>query len=189
MSVNLRTLVLNRNYMPISVFPLHTIPAEDAMTRLSAPATVRVVAEYDRVIKTQNPLFRERWPSIVARVTGKPIGQRAELSRDFLYYRDHGKCAYCAKDLTISKLTYDHVVPQCDGGPTTWENVVASCEKCNSAKGNLAAKGIWKPRQKPYKPDYWTLLGIRKTFPIVVADKQWIDFLGDWKGEIRVWNP
>jgi hypothetical protein len=47
--------------------------------------------------------------------------------------RDHFTCQYegCQRKAT----TVDHVVPVCQGGSTTWQNLVACCLACNQAKG------------------------------------------------------
>jgi 5-methylcytosine-specific restriction endonuclease McrA len=181
--LGLRTLVLNNNYMPISLFPLHTIPAEDAITRVFN-GTCRVVADYDRKILT--PTHDIKWPSIVARIDSMRIKEVVRLRRESLYYRDHGRCAYCEKPLTISELTYDHVVPQSQGGGSDWENVVAACPSCNSNKGDARPVGQWTPKWRPYRPTYYQLLAMRRKFPITVDHSSWIDFLGDWEAEIKV---
>jgi len=183
MSTGLRTLVLNANYMPISVFPLHSIPAEDAVTRIVGE-TCYVVAEYDRMIKT--PTLEMRWPSIIARNTGMKIKETVTLRKESLYYRDHGLCAYCERPITLSELTYDHVRPKVRGGTLTWDNTVSSCGSCNQRKGSQTASGIWKPKVKVYVPTYWELLAERKKFPISVPDKAWVDYLGDWHAPINI---
>jgi hypothetical protein len=45
--------------------------------------------------------------------------------------RDQHRCAYCGHRAS----TVDHVVPRCQGGPSTWSNLVASCLPCNQRKG------------------------------------------------------
>lgn len=47
--------------------------------------------------------------------------------------RDHHTCQYegCSNRAT----TVDHVVPVCQGGRTTWQNLVAACLACNQSKG------------------------------------------------------
>lgn len=50
-------------------------------------------------------------------------------------------CYYCPADLR-ENLTIDHVVPLCDGGPNTIENVVGCCSSCNSRKGPRPAERI-----------------------------------------------
>ncbi len=47
--------------------------------------------------------------------------------------RDHHTCMYegCAHKAT----TVDHVIPLCQGGQTSWQNLVACCLSCNQRKG------------------------------------------------------
>ncbi len=52
-----------------------------------------------------------------------------------VYERDHGVCAYCGKNIPIAAATLDHVIPQALGGPSTWENLVTACRRCNGRKG------------------------------------------------------
>lgn len=47
--------------------------------------------------------------------------------------RSHGRCWYCAQELTLT--TIDHQQPVCQGGQAVLDNVVASCPPCNAAKG------------------------------------------------------
>lgn len=48
-----------------------------------------------------------------------------------------GCCAYCGtKPSGKSKLTRDHVIPVTGGGPTTRENIVPACGRCNGSKSN-----------------------------------------------------
>lgn len=44
------------------------------------------------------------------------------------------RCAYCMRD--DLKLTMDHVIAITCGGEHSVENIVPSCQPCNSAKGN-----------------------------------------------------
>jgi 5-methylcytosine-specific restriction endonuclease McrA len=37
-------------------------------------------------------------------------------------------------------LTLDHILPQSRGGKSVWENLVTSCKKCNTKKGNRTPK-------------------------------------------------
>lgn len=181
----LRTLVLNANYIPISIFPLHTIPAEDAVTRVFN-GTCHVVEEYDRIIKTPNPKYQIKWPSVIARnkiAYREPI---IALTKDCLYYRDHTVCAYCSEKVKLSKATIDHVLPKDLGGKHEWNNTVLSCPKCNHTKSNKFPKGRWSPSKKPFTPKYWDLVNSRKEFPINIGHKSWKLYLGDWKAPVIV---
>ena len=53
-----------------------------------------------------------------------------------IYWRDDYRCQYCHDKFPQSKLTLDHVIPKSRGGPKSWENIVACCERCNQKKGN-----------------------------------------------------
>ena len=33
-------------------------------------------------------------------------------------------------------MTVDHVIPKSRGGPSTWENLVCACMRCNNRKNN-----------------------------------------------------
>lgn len=46
-------------------------------------------------------------------------------------------CPYCLKTFPLSQATRDHCVPKNRGGKTTPDNIVLSCQKCNSEKGSL----------------------------------------------------
>jgi 5-methylcytosine-specific restriction endonuclease McrA len=184
--LGLRTLVLNANYMPISIFPLESIPAEDAITRV-INGTCHTVFEYDRPILT--PTANMNWPSVIARNNqSNPKSLKVKLRRETIFYRDHGMCAYCEKKLVLKEVTFDHVYPKVRGGPHTWENLVTACSKCNSRKGHALPQGEWKPKFTPFVPDYWDLVKARRKFPITIPNQDWTTFLGDWEADVVVEN-
>lgn len=47
--------------------------------------------------------------------------------------RDGHRCQYVG--CTRRATTVDHVIPRCQGGPSTWGNLVACCQECNARKG------------------------------------------------------
>jgi 5-methylcytosine-specific restriction endonuclease McrA len=59
---------------------------------------------------------------------------RRKITRRAVFARDGWTCQYCG---ARANLTVDHVVPRSKGGPSTWENIVASCAPCNRRKGDL----------------------------------------------------
>lgn len=181
---NLPVLVLNQDYTPITVFPLHTIAARRAV-RAIFNGYVQIVAEYDIPIETQH--LEMNWPSIVVKNEYVKRTRVAILNAEALWYRDGKICAYCSKNITrLNDITMDHVIPQCRGGRTTWDNVVLSCEKCNQTKGDSEATGKWRLNKKPWKPSYFELVGIRKKYPITLAHESWKTFLGNWDAEVLV---
>ena len=51
--------------------------------------------------------------------------------------RDGIHCVYCDEDLTDKEIHMDHVIPESQDGPTTYNNLQVTCRKCNLAKGVL----------------------------------------------------
>jgi 5-methylcytosine-specific restriction endonuclease McrA len=64
---------------------------------------------------------------------------RRKITRRAVFARDDWTCQYCG---SRSNLTVDHVVPRSKGGPSTWENIVASCAPCNRRKGNSMPRQV-----------------------------------------------
>lgn len=54
--------------------------------------------------------------------------------RQRVFERDGGRCHYCQMPLDSQSFAMDHRVPLRDRGPTVLENLVASCQPCNSKK-------------------------------------------------------
>ena len=59
--------------------------------------------------------------------------------RRAVFARDNWTCQYCG---SRANLTVDHVVPRSKGGPSSWENIVASCAPCNRRKGNALPRQV-----------------------------------------------
>lgn len=69
-----------------------------------------------------------------------------------------GCCAYCGvKQTRKIKLTRDHVIPVTQNGPTTRENIVPACSKCNSSKSNHSVFD-WLRKQKFCTPERMELI-------------------------------
>ena len=51
--------------------------------------------------------------------------------------RDGLRCVYCDEDLADAEIHMDHVIPESQGGETTYNNLQVTCRKCNLAKGVL----------------------------------------------------
>jgi hypothetical protein len=72
------------------------------------------------------------------------IGEKTEERRLFTFderkymlSKSHGRCSCCGKKITTKNMTCEHVVPISRGGTNNLENLVALCQECNDAKGNL----------------------------------------------------
>ena len=66
--------------------------------------------------------------------------KKAKLTRENVFRRDKFACQYCSCNLNAGNATLDHVLPVSRGGGDSWENLVASCKKCNAKKSNQTPK-------------------------------------------------
>ncbi len=78
------------------------------------------------------------------------------VSRERLFSRDHNLCGYCGHLFGQADLTIEHIVPEAQGGLTTWENVVSACRSCNQRKANRTPEQAGMPLLfLPYRPNRW----------------------------------
>jgi 5-methylcytosine-specific restriction endonuclease McrA len=121
-----RALVLNASDAPLAVVPARR-------------AVVLVLKDKAEVVATNGMVFRSATismeaPSVVRlrRYVRVPYRPHAPLTRRAVFARDDWSCQYC----TAPAENLDHVVPRSRGGTHSWENVVASCRRCNAKKEN-----------------------------------------------------
>ena len=160
MSLNLNScpaLVLNADYQPLSYFPLSTWSWKDALKAVFLNR-VNVVSEYSQVVRS--PSIEFKLPSVVSLKDYIPMPEKVAFTRFNVFLRDKFICQYCSKSFKVEDLTFDHVTPRSKGGKTIWENVVTSCRKCNTQKGNRSLKkmGI----QLLNSPTYQTVMNSKK---------------------------
>ena len=58
------------------------------------------------------------------------------ITKNKLYRRDRGICAYCSHSITEGEAEAEHIIPASRGGGYSWMNLVISCRQCNQKKGN-----------------------------------------------------
>ncbi len=66
-----------------------------------------------------------------------------------VFYRDHGRCVFCNKDLTgvfsvMPTSNYDHIIPLDKYGFNDICNIQLACENCNKSKGTKEDIPIYK---------------------------------------------
>lgn len=98
-----------------------------------------------------------------------------KLSRRSVFARDNYTCQYCGH--RGNDLTVDHVIPKRLGGPTSWENLVCCCKKCNARKSDktLAQVGF-ALSHPPRKPKYVPFISLTK-FVSGARNELWRDYL------------
>ncbi|MCA9650376.1 MAG: HNH endonuclease [Myxococcales bacterium] len=122
------TLLLDRGYQPLKVIPWQRALVLDLVGK------VETVTTHEWSVHTIDRQFPV--PAVVRLL--RPIRHRppfVRFSRENVYLRDGYQCQYCGDHLPARDLTLDHVVPRCEGGVTSWTNVVAACGPCNRRKG------------------------------------------------------
>lgn len=86
-------------------------------------------------------------------------------NRRNLLLRDDHQCQYCGIVAVAHDLTVDHVVPVSRGGaPSTWENQVVACKRCNWRKANSRPEEVGmrlRRRPGPLTHEYAHILLLR----------------------------
>jgi 5-methylcytosine-specific restriction endonuclease McrA len=138
-----RSLVLNASYEPLAVVRARR-------------AVVLVLKDKAVTLESNGMVFRSERLSIPAPSVVRlnyfvkvPFRARASLTRRAVFARDEWACQYCGR----SAENVDHVIPRSRGGTHTWENVVASCRRCNARKENRHHEEVGlRLRRRPFAP-------------------------------------
>ncbi|MDL5045765.1 HNH endonuclease [Oscillatoria amoena NRMC-F 0135] len=131
--------------------------------------------DYDGQDVVRTVSLKIRIPRIILLgVFDKIPKKEVKFTRANIFERDKYQCQYCGNHFERKDLNLDHVIPRHQGGPTTWDNVVCSCIKCNTKKGNRT------PRQAnmhlirtPVKPKWRPILSVN----YAVKHDSWRHFL------------
>lgn len=161
-------LLLNADAQPISYLPLSTVSWKEAILYMYHQKC-SVLEWYDDWL-VRSPTWETRVPAVIMLKDFVKQKTQVRFSKYNVFLRDMYTCLYCDESVTHSQATLDHVIPLSKGGKTNFLNIVTSCEKCNSLKGN---KTTMKPRYAPYHPGYWELVRKRRQLPYVIKHPSW----------------
>lgn len=82
-------------------------------------------------------LRRRRQADRNARRRAEKWGVRAvDIRFEDIAERDGQLCYLCGKEVSVHEASFEHVVPLCEGGSHTPENVRLAHRLCNSRKGS-----------------------------------------------------
>ncbi len=146
-----RALVLNASYEPLCV-----VATRRALV-LVLDDKAELVSDTGRAFHSARATFPE--PSVVRLVTyvRVPFRTRVALNRRAIFLRDGHRCQYCG----AAAENIDHVVPRSRGGEHVWENVVAACRPCNTAKRDrLLSETSMTLRRRPTAPRALTWISV-----------------------------
>lgn len=183
--LNTKVLILNRSYLPIHVTSVRR-------------AFVLLYQGIARAVNEQYQLFDfQSWSDLSVSARDESIGlvnrairvprvillvgydrvpkRQVRFSRYNIYARDKSTCQYCGRRLPRHDLNLDHVIPRSQGGISTWENVVCSCQECNRRKGgrtpqqagmSLSRKPV-RPKWTPFMQDAFSLARYKEWLPFL----------------------
>jgi 5-methylcytosine-specific restriction endonuclease McrA len=163
--------------------PHQVIPWEKAISQ-EYTSEIDVLERYDEAARS--PSVTIRFPA-VARLSGWLSHTRTDIkfSRATIYQRDRYTCQYCGARPGAKGLNYDHVVPRCRGGETTFENIVCSCHACNLRKGSKTLRQAGMVLRKlPVKPRLLPMAGSPIPLPKTVPEL-WLPYLTDRLATMR----
>ena len=125
----LHTLLLNATGESISFI------SERKVFKLLSKDKIVVLTTWDENY-TWGRASKMKHPAVVQLRHRAPwIPKKKRFNRHGVFKLDKYTCQYCAKLLTPSKLTVDHLVPRTQGGENSWRNCVTACFDCNNQKG------------------------------------------------------
>lgn len=194
-----KVLVLNKSWTAIGVITLERALAKVAGTYKDGTPKARIIdcvndfrsfswedwtelrpTEGEVGMRSVNTVFRI--PEVIQYTRyDKLPHQKVHYNRRTIYRRDNNTCQYCGKKKSGNELSLDHVTPRCQGGLTTWENIVVACTDCNARKaGRTPSEAGMKLLKKPKKPKYNFFTGDTRI-------KSWEQFLGEayWLTELE----
>ena len=166
-------LLLNADGLPVGYMPLSTLTWQDAIKYMVLDKA-DVLHYHDNWI-VHSARWETQVPSVMMLRDYMKPKMTVRFSRSNVYLRDNGECQYCGDKIERKESTLDHVLPVSKGGKSTWENCTTACAPCNSNKSDKT-KG-WKPKIKPYKPDYYELVNKRKKTEFNVRYTEWLQFI------------
>jgi 5-methylcytosine-specific restriction endonuclease McrA len=176
MSWNKKVLVVDQSNEPVEIISwqkaiTHVLLGKAELVIDGDPFEVRTsshVYTLTTIIRELKYLYRKH----------RHVKKAIAFSRHNIFVRDNWTCLYCGEVKKIKDLTWDHVIPRAQGGPTTWENIATACFPCNQDKANRTPEQAGLTLlQKPYEPKSLMELKIKvKNMPYEIPNS-WLAYL------------
>ena len=156
-------LLLNADFRPLNYYPLSLCSWQDAIKSVFLER-VTVIENYN--LEAHSPNLSIKLPSVIALKDFVMPKRKPAFTRFNVFLRDNFTCQYCHEMFSANELTFDHLVPKCLNGKTTWDNVVSACTSCNLKKGRkLLNFTEMKLNKKPRRPSSIQLQNNGRNFP------------------------
>jgi 5-methylcytosine-specific restriction endonuclease McrA len=173
-------LLLNTSYEPLGVVSIQRA------VRLLFCQKAEIVYDNGALLhsagnKVTKKIIEFPMPSVIRMlyyITHRKRG--VTLTKRNVLLRDNFQCGYCSLSGDATTLTVDHVTPKSRGGKSTWLNLAACCEKCNSRKRDRTPQEAGMTLQhKLHVPNFIPWVVIKRT----TMPHEWKQFL---LGEISI---
>jgi 5-methylcytosine-specific restriction endonuclease McrA len=134
----MKSLVLNADGQPHGV--VHVVRAQ----QLIEAGKASLIHASERKLRTAGGEIVDVPSVIVLRTYYNVPKRKNSWSRKGVLKRDGYECQYCGDQLIpesksrATQPTIDHIIPQKNGGKSTWTNTVCACHKCQKIKGSRA---------------------------------------------------
>ena len=175
-------LILNADFRPLNYYPLSLCSWQDAIKAVFL-GRVSVIENYETEV--HSPSLTLKIPSVIALKNYVSSMRKPVFTRFNVFLRDNFTCQYCHDHFSANELTFDHLVPRCLNGKTSWNNVVSACASCNLKKGRRLIKFThMKLLKKPIQPSSIQLQNNGRNFPPNFLHESWRDYLY-WDTELQ----
>ena len=175
-------LVLNADFRPLSYYPLSLCSWQDSIKSVFLKR-VSVIENYEK--KVHSPTITFNLPSVIALKDYVVQQRKPAFTRFNVFLRDNFTCQYCHNTFSANELTFDHIIPRCLKGRTSWKNVVSACTSCNLKKGKKLLKFTdMKLFKDPNIPSSTQLQNNGRNFPPNFLHKSGRDYLY-WDTELQ----
>lgn len=161
-------LVLNKNWLPISIVPYteafrlmckEHAAAIDTDTEGDTPFMMFDIGGWidlhskSKYSSVSTVKFEIAVPEIIVLTKYENMPKhKITLSKKNILIRDNFTCAYCGCEVTEATGTVDHIYPQTLGGKTSWDNCITACKRCNHTKGCNLPEGQFSPKFTAKEP-------------------------------------
>lgn len=154
-------LVLNKHWQPVAVLSVGVAVTTviRGMGWVVDPVSFQLLEFEDWCEQERPDARRIRTPRgelpapevVVLKEFADQPRRQVSFSRRNLLRRDQATCQYCGRRGV--EATIDHVMPRSRGGPTSWENCVIACARCNHRKADRTPREAGMPlRRAPARP-------------------------------------
>lgn len=184
-------LALNRAWLPVDIIThkdcfrllckghakaLETVHGSYMMHSMESWIDMHMHQNYEKVntVSMEIPV-----PEIIILTEYDKIPDRfVKFSKGNLLIRDDYECVYCGCSLNLDTATIDHIIPQCKGGQTSWENCAIACKECNNEKDHADPVGKFKPKKIAKEPSHFSpLYQMKRKIRDMKYPESWKKFL------------